>query len=186
MLVTREREKMFHALIYFSRNVLNPGKTKLFKLLNFLDFSHFQKTGRSVTGLDYSAWKMGPVPEKLYREWENPSPEFISHAYKKNVKVGSFERQELVPRHGFNEKLFSKYELKLMNDLAKQHFKDTADQMSELSHFETGYWAEVWNGGEGAGDPIPYNLVLLRCDSEEDRAVMDLYIENLEMRNNYG
>jgi hypothetical protein len=27
-----------------------------------VDFTHFRETGRSVTGLDYQAWKMGPVP----------------------------------------------------------------------------------------------------------------------------
>ena len=186
MLVTREREKMFHALIYFSQNVLLPGKTKLFKLLNFLDFAHFQKTGRSVTGLDYSAWDMGPVPDELYREWNAPTEEFISHVLKKNVKAGNFERQEFVARHKFDDKLFSKFELMLMEKLAKQHLKDSADSMSELSHFETGYWAEVWDNGRGAGKPIPYDLVLLRKNSDEDNAVMERFLENLELKENYG
>jgi uncharacterized phage-associated protein len=38
------------------------------KLLYFLDFIHFKQTGKCVTGLDYYAWKRGPVPKKLFDE----------------------------------------------------------------------------------------------------------------------
>ena len=186
MLVTRERQKMLHALIYFSKNVLYPGKTKLFKLLNFLDFAHFKKTGRSVTGLEYSAWDRGPVPEALYREWKTPSREFISHYTKKSESAGSYSREVLVPRVGFDPKLFSKFELGIMESLAKAHFRDGADQMSELSHFETGYWQEVWSDGAGSGQHIPYELVLLRKNDSDDQSVMESRVEDLELRKNYG
>ena len=186
MLVTREREKMFNALIYFTQNVRHPGKVKLFKLLNFLDFSHFEKTGRSVTGLEYAAFKMGPVPTKLYSEWENPTKEFIAHNYKQKVKAGLFVREELKPRHEFDARLFSKYELGLMERLAKCHFNDTAESMTELSHFDTGYWAEVWSNGAGKGNHIPYKLVLLRRNSVADKAVIERHKEDLEIRKNYG
>ncbi len=186
MLVSREREKMFNALIYFSENVLYPGKTKLFKLLNFLDYTHFGKTGRSVTGLEYFAWERGPVPVDLFNEWNHPSEEFISHNYKQKVPAGGFMREVLKPRHSFDARLFSKYELSLMEKLAQKHFKDSAENMSELAHFETGYWAEVWNNGKGNGEHIPYDLVLLRRNNDDDKAVMNRYIEDLEIRKNYG
>jgi uncharacterized phage-associated protein len=186
MLVIREREKMFNALIFFTENVRNAGKTKLFKLLNFLDFEHFQKTGRSVTGLDYSAWERGPVPKALYDEWKRPTKEFISHVIKQPVQIGSYQRETLKPRHKFDSLLFSKFELQIMEKLAKAHFNDTAEEISETSHFETGYWAEIWNNGEGNGETIPYELVLKRKNSEQDQMIFDRYIEDLEIRNNYG
>ena len=43
---------------------------KLFKLLYLLDFEHFRQTGRSVTGLEYRALKMGPVPSELFQQWD--------------------------------------------------------------------------------------------------------------------
>ena len=76
MLVTRHREKLLNALIYFSENVMNPSKTKYYKLLNYLDFMHFQRTGRSVTGLDYFAYPRGPLPKALSKEWDNPKQDF--------------------------------------------------------------------------------------------------------------
>jgi len=52
----RQRDRVFR------RQYPEFGKTKLFKLLYLLDFHHFRETGRSVTGLEYRAWKHGPVP----------------------------------------------------------------------------------------------------------------------------
>lgn len=78
MLITHEREKMIQAIIYFAQNTHYCGKTKLFKLLYFLDFEHYKITGRSVTGLKYSAWKMGSVPTALYEELDLPDPDFAS------------------------------------------------------------------------------------------------------------
>jgi hypothetical protein len=33
MLISRDREKLVHAIVYFARNTRHCGKTKLFKLL---------------------------------------------------------------------------------------------------------------------------------------------------------
>ena len=66
MLVTHEREKLIQAINFFATHTKRCGKVKLFKLLYFLDFEPFQPTGRSVTGQDYSAWPMGPVPVALH------------------------------------------------------------------------------------------------------------------------
>lgn len=70
MLIPRTREKLINAIVYFATNTQHCGKVKLFKLLYLLDFAHFRQTGRSVTGLDYHAWKMGPVPLDLMQEWD--------------------------------------------------------------------------------------------------------------------
>src|SRR3972149_1376061 len=75
MLLSHEREKLINAIIFFADNTRFLGKTKLCKLLYFLDFGHFKETGRSVTGMDYYAWKMGPVPVDLYEEVEAPEPD---------------------------------------------------------------------------------------------------------------
>jgi hypothetical protein len=70
MLISRNREKLINIVVYFASNTRHCGKVKLFKLLYLLDFTHFRGTGRSVTGLDYRAWKMGPVPFGLMQEWD--------------------------------------------------------------------------------------------------------------------
>ncbi len=56
MLIEHDRAKLLNSIIYFLSNTKSCGKTKLFKLLYYLDFMHFRETGRSVTNLDYYAW----------------------------------------------------------------------------------------------------------------------------------
>ena len=72
MLISHEREKLLNAIIFFAKNSSYLGKIKLWKLLYFLDFEHFKETGRSVTGMRYNAWPMGPVPVSLHNEVEAP------------------------------------------------------------------------------------------------------------------
>src|SRR6218665_889637 len=78
MIVSREREKLIQAIVFFAQKTKHPHTMKLFKLLNFLDFEHFRQTGRSVTVLDYAAWDMGPVPPKLWKELsDGPGKDFL-------------------------------------------------------------------------------------------------------------
>src|SRR5208337_325611 len=74
-----KREKLINAIIFFVKNTKNCGKTKIFKLLYYLDFIHFKQTAKSVTGLTYNAFQWGPVPEALFNELENPEDDLTKH-----------------------------------------------------------------------------------------------------------
>ena len=78
MLISRNRQKLIQAAVYFALNTQGCGKVKLFKLLYLLDFAHFRETGRNVTGLDYVAWKLGPVPLELAQEWDQLDPDLAA------------------------------------------------------------------------------------------------------------
>ena len=55
MLVSRSRDKLINSILFFAEHTRALGKIKLFKLLYLLDFEHFRKTGRPVTGMEYRA-----------------------------------------------------------------------------------------------------------------------------------
>ena len=57
--------KLLHVMSYFIESTSSCYKSKLFKLLSFLDFEHFRLTGRPVTGLYYFVWVGGLVPREL-------------------------------------------------------------------------------------------------------------------------
>ncbi|WP_456664297.1 Panacea domain-containing protein [Bradyrhizobium sp. LB13.1] len=61
MFVSRDREKLINAIIYFLGATNHCHTLKLFKLLNFADFEHFRQTGRTIFNLDYKALPKGPV-----------------------------------------------------------------------------------------------------------------------------
>jgi len=168
MLINHEREKLIHAIIYFAKNTRYCGKVKLFKLLYFLDFEHFKTTGRSVTGLTYCAWKMGPVPTKLADEIESPEPDFASVLEIKEVPT--YRGKPMLsfnPTISFSNEHFTKRELKLLEQLASE-FKDTkADDMIEATHLENLPWDKVFNQEKKPQAEIPYEYALQVNEKEE-------------------
>ena len=137
--MTRQREKLLNAIIYFAKNTKYCGKTKLLKLLYFLDFKHFKQTGRSVTGLDYFAWKMGPVPKELYEELSNEmKPDMIAaiHDLPKDSEVF----QQIRPRKHFKSDYFSKKEMKLLEELSFIFKEAKAENMVESTHLKNEPW----------------------------------------------
>lgn len=188
MLISRDREKLLEAIKYFAANTKYCGLTKLFKLLFFLDFDHFRETGRSVTGLTYQAWPMGPIPADLYPEVsgrakpdmavqlriEDPSEiERESDAIADySLSVNTWGNDE--PMKGtqkvrvpakikalkpFNPKFFSKRELRLMEQIAFIYKELTAKQISEVSHLKGKPW-HVTKSKFGLKAPIDYMLAL--------------------------
>ena len=116
MIITHHREKLINAIIYFAKNTQYCGKTKLMKLLYFLDFSHFKQTGKSVTGQDYFAWSMGPVPKDLFEELSGNMEPDMRAAIKELPADKEF--QQVNPKKQFNPDYFSKKEMKLLKDIS--------------------------------------------------------------------
>ena len=136
MIITHHREKLINAIIYFAEKTKFCGKTKLLKLLYFLDFRHFKQTGKPVTGLDYYAWDMGPVPRDLYNELDAMKPD-LNSAIKVVEKEGF---QKIVPKKKFDGDYFSKREIKLLEDLSFIFGEAKADEMIESTHLANEPW----------------------------------------------
>lgn len=161
MIVTHDREKLIQAINFFAHNTRKLGKTKLFKLLYFLDFQHFRATGRSVTGLDYNAWKMGPVPVALFNEIEAPADDMAAVVEFKEIAVKNDGTMLSVrPRAEFSSAHFSKREMSLLEALAKEYWDATADEMIEATHLENSPWDKIWNEQGSKQAAIPYELAV--------------------------
>jgi uncharacterized phage-associated protein len=168
MLKSRDREKLISAIVYFARNTRFCGKTKLFKLLYLLDFHHFRQTGRSVTGLDYRAWKLGPVPFPLVQEWDAREPDLSAAIAVVPEQVFDFDRLRVEPRIEFDDSHFTKRELQLMHELAARHQDDMTAPLVGLTHEERGPWDKIWDGGRGNDQRIPYALAIADDDPNRD------------------
>lgn len=167
MLINRDREKLLHAVAFFAENVDKCGKIKLFKLLYFLDFEHYKLTGRSVTGMDYFAWKMGPVPKALYEEIKSPKHDLRDFMDIQEKIVSKGKMLDFHIKKRFNPNLFTKRELKIMDSLAKKYYKTIADGMIEDTHLENLPWHQIYEVQKKIGDKIPYELAFRRQEYEE-------------------
>lgn len=183
MIKAHEREKLLNAIIYFAEHTKYCGKTKLFKLLFLLDFEHFKLTGRSVTGSQYRAIQLGPVPSGCFAEFDAPEEDFLEAIEIKPSRMIDYSMLKIVPRRGFDPSHFSKRELRLMETIATEHKNKTATQMVDLTHAENGVWDRVFAKGEGAYNLIPYTLAL---DDENAAAVIEKAKEYEALRVHYA
>lgn len=168
MLKNRNREKFLQAILYFAHNTAALGKIKLFKLLYLLDFEHFRQTGRSVTGLEYRALKMGPVPTELFQQWDELDDDVSAAIRIVPEPVIDYCREKVVPLQEFNDEHFSKRELRLLESIASRYRDTLSEAMIDVTHAENGAWNRIWAGGDGAYQPIPYALAVPQDDPNRD------------------
>jgi len=159
MIITHHREKIINSIIYFAKNTKYCGKTKLLKLLYFLDFFHFKQTGKSVTGLDYFAWNMGPVPKVLFAELSGNMKPDMKNAIE-DLPAEGF--QQIKPKKKFDDKYFSKKEIKLLKDISFIFQDAKADDMVESTHLKNEPWDRTLKE-KGEFQKIDY---MLSIDSE--------------------
>lgn len=168
MLLDRKREKLINAIIYFARNTRYLGKIKLFKLLYLLDFEHFRQTGQSVTGLEYRAWQFGPVPISLMAEWEGLQSDMAEAIAIRPERVFDYYRDQVYAQAEFDDRHFTKRELRIMAELADKYRDVMSPEMIDLTHVENGAWAKIWRNGQGFDHPIPYHMALAVDEPNRD------------------
>lgn len=126
-------EKVAHYILFFAERV-QPLKTKLNKLLFYADFLHYRETGFAISGCNYRAITLGPVPShfsELFGLLEDQKYINIEHEVT-DRGVG----EKFVPARGFNPDLFTEKELEAMASVAEK-FKDTrTTEIVDLSHQE--------------------------------------------------
>jgi len=164
MFVSRKRQKLINAILYFLRETQHCHTLKLFKLLNFADFEHFRQTGRTITGLDYRALPKGPVPTSLFEEIKSGGEADLRGAVAlfevKDDITDTLLRRDLRAKMPFENKWFSKREMKVLERVAEFFRELKAEDMSEFSHENKRPWSSVYNEGKGTGHLISPDLSL--------------------------
>jgi uncharacterized phage-associated protein len=159
-------QKILNGIKYFIIKTKNVGRTKLFKLLYFLDFMHFKKYGTSVTGYEYYTFSFGPVPQKLYNQMKdnNLPASFKEHLVCIEEKMDNEEDDYKQFKFKLkNKKIdlewFSPNELEILEQVAFI-FKDVpAKSMTEITHLHNSPWSKTVEE-KGMGKFIDYFLAL--------------------------
>lgn len=153
-------EKLREVLLYILEKVgakPNVGETVLYKLLYFIDFDYYEKTGHSITGLTYVRNHFGPTPTRDFvgvveGMKANAELEVVETKYFKNTQ------KKYLPRVSAEFKELKASELKHIDDTLARLSDKTANELSELSHYDMPWLAAK------QGEPIKYRDVFYRSD----------------------
>jgi len=150
-------EKLQQVILYFLEHINNVhlGRTKLMKLLYFVDFDHYEAHGQSITGATYRRMPHGPYPqdaEKLIKKMEKAS---LLREVKVNHK-GYTQHRLLTLKAKFDPAKFSGAELQTLERVASDWADATAAQIEAATHREAP-WA-----GTAAGKTIDYEMAEYR------------------------
>jgi len=147
-LINKELEKRVNAILFFKAKVKYPFALKIFKLLFFLDFSHFKKYGRTVTDLEYFTFKKGPVPKIFWEQIKNDDlPDEIKKSMEivvvKDALTEDYIFTQFIAKKKYNLDAFSESEIEILNDLATIYKEAKAEDMSEVTHLKNSPWEKT-------------------------------------------
>jgi len=130
-------EKYKNVILYFFANCNNShlGKTKLNKLLYYLDFISYRDNGVSVTGDTYIHEDYGPIPVTV---------DEILASLKKEKKIevdfdASYKRSGKYTfrnKANFNPKIYNTYEKTLLKKISKFFYPWSTDKIITQTHLE--------------------------------------------------
>lgn len=146
------RSKFDNLVLYVckkSESDLKLGRTKLNKLLYYIDFGYYRKTGESVSGEPYMAIDNGPVPRHM------------KPALGRLKSSGALAEEEIhigLPRPRMKPTAlvepewdaFDQEEISFIDDIISRYEGLNGTDLSKMSHSEPGYLAVSW------GEDIPY------------------------------
>jgi len=134
-------DKMEQVILFFLERINNVhlGRTKLMKLLYYVDFDHFEKHGRSVTGAAYRKLPHGPVPDKAQKVIE----EMARKGAVKEVRIkrADYAQHRLITQARFEASRFTGDELQTLEKVAQKWEDATAKQIEAASHAEAPWLA---------------------------------------------
>lgn len=129
-------DKVANYVLFFAEK-LKPLKTKLNKLLFYSDFLNYKETGFAISGCNYRAITLGPVPShfsELFGLLEDQGFVQIEHEV---LDRGVGER--FVPAKDFDASLFTEQELASMQKVVNAFTDARTKEIVDLSHEEAAW-----------------------------------------------
>ncbi|MDR1797692.1 MAG: DUF4065 domain-containing protein [Clostridiales Family XIII bacterium] len=161
--------KLRNVLLYVTERIgarPNVGETVLYKLLYFIDFDFYEKTGRSVTGLTYIKNHFGPTPNYCFADivkgmveagdLEIAETPYFAHTQKKYLPVAHPDLSGLTAE-----------EIKHIDAELERLGDKTAAELTAFSHKDTPWIAAK------PKTPISYQHAMYRTDATTVREATD-------------
>jgi uncharacterized phage-associated protein len=154
--MARSGEKYRQAILYFVHECANRhlGRTKLMKLLYYLDFDHLERHRRSVTGDSYVHLQYGPVPEHARETIAGMESAFLRVEH--STLPGGETQHRFTPLRPYDLSVFTLDEVATLQAVAERWRDATRSEIVEASHRETPWLATRM------GEHVPRHLAFHR------------------------
>ncbi len=138
--------KKFTEMVVFFTELMQPWKTKMNKLLFYSDFLMFKQTGFSISGIQYRAIPMGPVPDNFNSIYEYLAKnDNIDILYSSFANGGIGEQIKPNSNRSSDMEFFNKTELSILHNVVERFKNTSTNEIIEMSHKEKA-WLENING----------------------------------------
>lgn len=164
------KQKYTQAVLYFLHNTDQDlmTKTKLCKLLYYLDFDHYEKYERSVTNDVYRKLDHGPVGSRASDIIdEMKKNEFLKEIIISYPPPSAAKGYTYIPQREFDSSAFSSSEMEILSSVADRFSKFTKSQIESATHGEAPWLAVEMN------EIIPYELSFYRNSFEKNGSNVD-------------
>ena len=146
-------DKISNVLNYFASQIDYLSMTKTLKLLYILDETSIKETGTPVTWLDYKVWENGPVAIDVYNEIKHQEvfcyqgkELSLLHSIQLEKKFNTDRNSEevfLKPNGDFDETIFNRYELNLLETIVFKYGNWNATELINFLHEEGSLWHKM-------------------------------------------
>ena len=132
-------DRLENLIGYIASRVNDLYKTSLNKYLWYMDFLNYKNTLKSITGLRYIRYTYGPIIEgKNYELILNLDSKFEKEDREINYNI----RTKIHSKNNYDLSLFSKDEIKVIDEVIELLKDKNATNISDLSHEERA-WIET-------------------------------------------
>ena len=157
--VPKGRQRFRELIVYVSaRSVDDPhfGAVKLNKILFYSEMTAFQRHGEPLTGMAYFRLEKGPAPRAMMAVQRDLIEEGAISIEERPI-TGNHTQKRTIAHREADIDLFSKSELRIVDDIISQFEGMTADAASIKSH------KIAWHALQDR-DLIPYEAAFLSDD----------------------
>jgi uncharacterized phage-associated protein len=167
-------DKIIETILYLCHKGIELDQYKTVKLLYLSDREHFINFGRPITFDHYYAFECGPVASRAFD-------------ILKGNRVQGFEREDLPfeiqsvgkfkfvenPKRSVNTKLFSKSDLKVLDQISHEYGDKTFKKLYDLTHNHFAYKSAWAQRGAKKSHPMDFGE-FLEGEARRDKVISDL------------
>lgn len=134
-----DRMKLGNTCVYMAQRIPNLSKTKLLKMLYFMEEYSVLRFNTPFLGLPFEVWQAGPVVKDVFVDLSE-NPVLLDGFVKRIQEDGA---TYVKPVAEFCDDEFSDNDIIVMDDIIKRYGNKTATELVQLTHKEGTPWWKI-------------------------------------------